>query len=50
MGHGNSTVSVRLAIQTLDEISAYLLGAIQVMTAFPPLMLLAKKLMHFSST
>jgi hypothetical protein len=42
MGQGNPPVFVRLAIQTVDEISAYLLGAIQVMTAFPPLVLLAE--------
>jgi hypothetical protein len=42
MGHGNPPVFVRLAIQTVDEISAYLLGTIQVMTAFSPRVLLAE--------
>jgi hypothetical protein len=41
MGHWHSLV-VRLAIQTVGEIDAKLLGAIHLMTAFSTLMLLAE--------
>jgi len=34
MGHGRPPLFVRLAIQTVDESSASLLGAIHVMAAF----------------
>ena len=47
MGQGSPPLSVRLAIQTVEEISVNLLGAIHVMTAVSTLMLLARESMHF---